>query len=261
MKKKTFKKILIIFLIFFVLMTTICAFYFADYSKADDSVQLYLSDQNNIDESVQECFQKDSTVTIHEISEGLFLDSAASDKALIFYPGAKVEYTAYLPLLYQLAENDIDVFMIDMPLNCAIFGINKVNDILEQYQYEHYYLAGHSLGGAMIANYCSTSTYQFDGLILLAAYPTNDLSDKDMWVLSIYGSEDKVVNLTKIEEGKELMPQNYQEVVIEGGNHAQFGNYGNQKGDGTATITTDEQQKITIEKILEMINSEIDIIE
>ncbi len=254
MKKKALKKILTIILAFFVLQTVICGLYFSDYSKADDNVKLYLSDQDKANEAIQP--QKDSTVTIKEISEGLFLDSEANDKALIFYPGAKVEYIAYLPLLYQLAENGIDVFMIDMPLNFAIFGMNKASDILKQYQYEHYYLAGHSLGGAMIANYCATSSYQFDGLVLLAAYPTKDLSEKDMWVLTIYGSEDKVVNLTKIEEGGKLMPLNYQEVVIEGANHAQFGNYGIQKGDGTAAITAEEQQKITTSKILEMINTE-----
>ena len=42
-------------------------------------------------------------------------------------------------------------------------------------------------------------------------------------------------------------------VEIEGGNHAQFGNYGPQKGDLPATISAEEQQARTVAAIEEFL--------
>ena len=100
---------------------------------------IYLNDYYRASEEVEEYFEKEGTVSINDIDSGLYLDGPGNENALIFYPGAKVEYTAYVPLMYELAENGIDVFIIKMPCNLALLGINKVEDILSEYSYEHMY--------------------------------------------------------------------------------------------------------------------------
>ena len=218
----------------------------------------YVNDYYHTDENVQEYLQKKDSVSVTEMSDGLYLDGPGDNAAMIFYPGAKVEYTAYLPLLSDLAEQGIDCFLIKMPCNLAFFGQNKAKKIMDSYEYDHWYLSGHSLGGAMAASYASGHLESLNGLVLLAAYPTKSLKSDSFSVLSLYGSEDGVLNMEKMEEGKAYMPVDYAEVCIEGGNHAQFGNYGEQKGDHAADISREEQQAQTVEAILKMMEAHKD---
>lgn len=212
---------------------------------------VYVNDYYHSDESVQECFTAEGDVKIKEITEGLYLDGAGEESALVFYPGAKVEYTAYVPLLYRAAEQGLDCFLVKMPCNLAFLGQNKAEDIRTAYEYDHWYLAGHSLGGAMAAVYASEHLDEWDGLVLLAAYPTKTLKEDAFSVLSIYGSEDGVLNREKLDTGRKYMPDDYSELCIDGGNHAWFGNYGEQKGDNTAAITHEEQQERTVDAMLQ----------
>lgn len=232
------KKILIILFALLCIPIGFCIWYVNDYYHATDR-NAALADAE--------------TVTVSATDFGYFFDGPGEDNALIFYPGAKVEDLAYADLLKRIAAEDVDCYLVHMPCNLAFFGINKANDIIDAYSYEHWYLAGHSLGGAMSASYAANNNDKLDGLIFLAAYSTNDLSDSDLKILSIYGSEDKVVKMEKIEQGRELMPSDYEEVQIDGGNHAGFGDYGEQSGDGTATISGEEQRSQTVTKIIEMI--------
>ena len=218
----------------------------------------YVNDYYHTDENVQEYLQTKETVSVTEMSDGLYLDGPGDNAAMIFYPGAKVEYTAYLPLLSDLAEQGIDCFLIKMPCNLAFFGQNKAKKIMDSYEYDYWYLSGHSLGGAMAASYASGHLESLNGLVLLAAYPTKSLKSDSFSVLSLYGSEDGVLNMEKMEEGKAYMPVDYAEVCIEGGNHAQFGNYGEQKGDHAADISREEQQAQTVEAILKMMEAHKD---
>ena len=243
--KHSKRKIVLITVLAVIILCDICGFlYINDYYKASAEVDDYLT--------------KGGNVSVTTIDSGLFLDGPGSANALIFYPGAKVKYTSYVPLMYKLAENGLDVFIINMPYNLAFFGINKADDILSEYSYDHMYLGGHSLGGAMAALYAArhADSRNLDGLILLAAYPTQSLASSNLRVLTIYGSEDKVLNMDKIASGRSLMPTNATETVIEGGNHAQFGCYGEQKGDGTALISAEEQWEQTATAILQMVGIE-----
>lgn len=196
------------------------------------------------------------TVRVEEGKQGIVLDGEGEDTALIFYPGAKVEYTAYLPLLYELAEQGIDCFLVKMPCNLAFLGMDRADEIIKNSGYAHYYMAGHSLGGAMAAAYAAEHTDVLEGLILLAAYPTKTLDVDGFSVLSVYGSEDGVLNREKLEEGRALMPDSYTELCIEGGNHAQFGDYGVQDGDHAAAITKEEQWKQTVKAVMEMVKEQ-----
>ena len=238
------KKRVIIPVISFLFIVIVCIWYVNDYYHTDENVQEYL--------------QTKDSVSVTEMPEGLYLDGPGNETALIFYPGAKVEYTAYLPLLSELADQGIDCFLIKMPCNLAIFGQNKAKKIMDSYEYDHWYLSGHSLGGAMTASYASGHLESLNGLVLLAAYPTKSLKSDSFSVLSLYGSEDGVLNMEKVEEGKVYMPVDYAEVCIKGGNHAQFGNYGEQKGDHAAGISREEQQVQTVEAILNMMEAHKD---
>ena len=199
--------------------------------------------------------QTKASVSVMEMPEGLYLDGPGDETALIFYPGAKVEHTAYLPLLSELADQGIDCFLVKMPCNLAIFGQNKAKKIMDSYEYDHWYLSGHSLGGAMAASYASGHLESLDGLVLLAAYPTKSLKLDSFSVLSLYGNEDGVLNTEKVEEGNSYMPADYAEICIEGGNHAQFGNYGEQKGDHASDISQEKQQAQTVETIMNMMEA------
>ena len=195
------------------------------------------------------------TVKVVKTDNGYLFDGPGEDTALIFYPGAKVEAIAYAPLMKKLAAANIDCFLLEMPLRFAFFGINRADTVMETYggDYRHWYIAGHSLGGVAAANYVAKHEDRFDGLILLASYTATDLSGLDIKTVNIYGTEDGVLNREKLNESYALMPENSRAVQITGGNHAQFGDYGVQKGDGEAQISADEQQNQTVEGILDLI--------
>ena len=120
---------------------------------------------------------------------------------------------------------------------------------MKEYTCTDWYIGGHSLGGAMAASYAANHSEQLTGVILFAAYPTKML-DASLTEISIYGSEDGVLNMQNVGAGKAYAPDAFYEYVIEGGNHAQFGNYGKQKGDGEAAISAQEQQRRTVDFIL-----------
>ncbi len=174
---------------------------------------------------------------------------------LIFYPGGKVEYTAYEPLMEELARCGILSIVVKMPCNLAVLDINAADGIKEKYtQVTDWYMAGHSLGGSMAAAYVSKHTDDYNGLILLGAYSTSDISTSSLKVLSIYGSEDKVMNRDKYDKYESNLPAGYSRYIIEGGCHAYYGMYGAQKGDGTPSISNIEQIQITAQHIYDYIS-------
>ena len=107
----------------------------------------------------------------------------------------------------------------------------------------------------MAASYLSDNIEAYEGLILLGSYSTANLSETDLDVLSIYGSEDRVLNVKKYDKNKNNLPKDFTEVILEGGNHAQFGLYGKQSGDGEANISSKEQVQITVKHIVDLINT------
>lgn len=173
------------------------------------------------------------------------------DTALVFYPGGKVEYSAYEPLMAGCAGRGYLCLLVEMPANLAVLDANAARRVMDQYpEVEHWYLAGHSLGGSMAAS-CAAGCADVEGVILLAAYSTEDLGGK--LVLSIRGTEDQVLNGEKYEQYRENLPENFTEVVISGGCHAWFGVYGPQEGDGTPTITNQEQIERTVQEICDFL--------
>lgn len=189
-------------------------------------------------------------VNVTKSSNGLFLDGYGNDTAIIFYSGAKVEYTSYLPLFTDLASHGVDCYLVEMPFNLAFFASDSADEIISNSNYNHYFMAGHSLGGAMAGNYVNHTKNNISGLIYLSAHIEKEIK---VPVLSVRGTNDNVINLESYQKARPMM-DNLTEVLIDGGNHAQFGYYGNQSGDGNATITAESQQNQTEDAMIKFID-------
>ncbi len=170
---------------------------------------------------------------------------------IILYPGAKVEPEAYSYYAEQLANVGYAVYIPKVNFNFAIFDINQAELIMKQFKnIENWIIGGHSLGGVAAASFTYDNMDTVDGLLLLASYPSdsNDFSKTNLPILSLYAENDGLTTIEKIEETKGLLSSAATLYEIKGGNHAQFGMYGEQKGDGEATISVKEQQEIMAEQ-------------
>ncbi len=231
-RHKRLKISLIVISALIVVMAAAFLIYTADYYRAQSKAQTILADSATL------------------FDGGAAFGDPASQQGLIFYPGAKVEYTAYAPLMQQIAERGIFCVIVKMPFNLAVFDSGAAARIIAKYPLvEQWTIGGHSLGGAMAADYASKNPDKFAGLALFAAYSASDLSQSDFQVISIYGSEDKVLSQDKLIAARKIMPPDYKETIIEGGNHGQFGDYGEQAGDGKATISAEEQWQQTAQAV------------
>ena len=211
----------------------------------------YMSDYYHADETALEAMAyQTGRVQTEQDGDVIWFVPKDPIAGLIFYPGGKVEHTAYAPLLHACAENGILCALVRMPGNLAVLDANAADGLRKEYpEISTWYIAGHSLGGAMAANYAAAHAEDFDGLILLAAYSTKDLTGTPLRVLSVYGSEDGVMNRESYEKNRANLPADATEVVLDGGCHAQFGCYGPQAGDGIPTISGEEQLRQTAEAI------------
>ncbi|MBO4871793.1 MAG: alpha/beta hydrolase [Lachnospiraceae bacterium] len=226
----------IVLFVLFVLGAAVF-FYAQDYYRADASVTALL--ENAL-----------PGVNIEQSADRIVFRPDSVKAGLIFYPGGKVEYTAYAPLMAGLSQEGFLCILLKMPLNLAVLNMNAAAGIPAEYpDIGVWFLAGHSLGGAMAASYAAKHAEDFDALILLAAYSTADLTDSGLKVLSLYGSEDKVLNREKLEKYRGNLPAEAEEIIIEGGCHAFFGAYGAQKGDGDPRITREEQIRQTVQAV------------
>ena len=189
-------------------------------------------------------------VTVSQTEEAIAFIPAEAKAGFIFYPGGLVPAEAYAPLLCALAEEGVLCVAPTMPFRLAVLDVNAAEGIAAQYpDIARWSIGGHSLGGAMAASYAAGHPAEFSALVLLAAYSTDALPE-NLAVVSVYGDMDGVMNREKYAQYRGNLPENAVEVVIPGGNHAQFGDYGEQKGDGTAAISADEQLRQTVQAIL-----------
>lgn len=211
---------------------------------------LYVNDYYKASETAKIDMLGNKKVSVREVDGYYLFDTIDEDstKGIVFYPGAKVEETAYAPMMLKLAECGYEVYLVKMPAKLAIFGMNSAEGIMEDATHiEEWTMMGHSLGGAMAASYSVSHDEEVDMLVLLAAYSTEDLSDKEIQVFSFYGSEDMVLNMDNYVKYRNNLPIDTIEEVIEGGNHSYYAYYGEQDGDGTASITRAEQQEHVID--------------
>ena len=230
MKKSV--KILLILLAMLLILTAAAAVYALDYYRADAQALAAL--------------RTDGEVRVAQTDYGWLFDGPSEENALIFYPGGKVEETAYAPLLHELAARGMDVCLVKMPLRLALLWPARAELPLAEHDYENWYIGGHSLGGVAASIYAAGHPGDLDGLVLLAAYPTKPL-DEALRVITVCGTEDGVIDAQKLAEAARYLPADALFCEIEGGNHAQFGSYGPQQGDGEAAIEPEEQWEQTAE--------------
>jgi len=240
MTKKT-KRTLLLAALLFALLGLAAGLYFGSDYEAGAEARALLSGAEG--------------VQVETVREGWFLDGPGTRDAFIFYPGAKVEPTAYLPLLMTLSRDGVDCFLVKMPLNMAFFDMNAAARIQGNHAYERWYIGGHSLGGACAALYAARHGAVLKGLVLLAAYATKPLKE-DLAVLELHGSEDGVLNRKALEKGRQYLPATALQEELPGGNHAQFGDYGPQKRDGIPTLSRAEQTAWAADRIEKMILGE-----
>lgn len=228
MKKK--EKIILLLLLLVLIIGVAFTLYVNDYYHAETDALKVLDGEN---------------ITV---SKDCITLKGNSDIGIIFYPGAKVEAESYLPILSKLRDRGFTTVLVKMPFNMAIFNVNAADKIIkDNSDIKYWYIAGHSMGGAMASSYAAKNQEKVEGLILLGSYIYGDYPEER--ALTIYGSLNQSVE-DKINYTKNI-------VEIEGGNHAQFGNYGFQKGDLEATISAVEQQDISVDAITTFINQNL----
>jgi hypothetical protein len=256
-KKKRIRKVFLILAIVLVAGLAAAFIGFKIYTS-----HYYVSDRQTIEGIEQEYSEAVSSYS--DDNRTVFLPKGKSPKAVIvFYPGGKVEYTAYSGLMYKIAAKGYICLLPRMPENLAFLDIDAAdeftgpNDEASLVADLDWYLAGHSLGGVAASKYLAgviegtegEQRHDFTGLILCASYTTDDFSDSDVRLLSVYASNDGVINKDNYNDSKSKWPADASEYVIEGGIHSYFGSYGIQSGDGVPAITNEEQLNLTADAI------------
>jgi len=236
-KSRSKRRLLLWAAILLLGVAALCVWYSSDYYRADPEAVAAFAPADGVQETV--------------LADGtILLQPQQPIAGFIFYPGGKVESIAYLPLMRALAARGVLCALPSMPLHLAVLDMDAAAPLREMLPQElHWYLGGHSLGGAMAAAYLAEHTGDYCGLVLLAAYATVDLSQSGLSTLSIYGSEDTVLDAVRYAECRTNLPQNGTELVLEGGCHAGFGCYGPQAGDGVPTISAEAQIAATADAV------------
>lgn len=224
---------------------------------------LYVSDYYHAPET-SELLSADSGLSVLETDKyiaigpaGVATREACVETGIAFYPGAKVDPHAYIPLAEKLAQRGYLCAIAKPPFNLAFFDIDAAAGIMADYDgTSSWWIAGHSLGGVAAAQFASGNSEAIDGIVFLASYSAADLSGERLPALTLVGSEDGVVDWSELDSSLSNLPERYRTaIVIEGGNHAGFGSYGPQKGDGEAGIPATEQQEKTADAIASFIES------
>jgi hypothetical protein len=204
-----------------------------------------------------DALKSDSSVTV-SVGNWLVFSPVSSNVStgFIIYPGGRVDFRSYAPAAHAIAAEGYLVIIPLMPLNLAVFGVGTANDVIGIYpNISSWAIGGHSLGGTMAAQFAFENPSKIRGLVLWAAYPASgtDLSKSNLLVTTIHGSNDGLVSTAQIDDSLKLLPPSTVRVEIAGGNHAQFGWYGDQAGDNAATITREAQQNLTVTATVQLL--------
>lgn len=240
-RKKQFKITALLLLLIVIAFTA--NWLLSSYKPTDEAVQVF-NGKNNVEVS------KDKYITFTPRDK-------APDTALIFYPGGKVSPEAYAPLCSKIAAQGYMVVVVPMPLNLAVLGANKAEEVIKTYpNIRNWAIGGHSLGGVMAVSFAKNHTDIIKALALYASYPQDkdDISNTELKVLSVWGSEDGCADISKIKRAQNIVPKDSVFKEISGGNHAQFGNYGFQKGDNAAKIPSLDQQSLTVQYTVNLLS-------
>lgn len=242
-KKNNLRKSILISIISIIFLITLgCIIWTSKAYKPQELAQVSLKSDENI------TVENNDYITFTPVN-------IKTTKGFIFYPGGGVKPEAYAPLCREIASQGYKVIIAKMPLNLAVFSPNKADEIIKlNGDIKTWAIGGHSLGGVMASKYASSND-KIKGVALYASYPSGEeLKNKTIEVVSIFGNRDGVVNKDNLKESKNNLPDNTEFVEIEGGNHSQFGDYGLQKGDNKATISEKEQISSTVDYTVQLLD-------
>ncbi|MBR1559461.1 MAG: hypothetical protein IJ646_04385 [Clostridia bacterium] len=197
-----------------------------------------------------EAMTSSDDVTVTDAGRYIAFDGPGAGDAVAFYPGAKVEAEAYAPLMRLLAEGGADAYLLRMPARVALFDVGAAARPMADHPHGRWIVAGHSLGGVAACAFAGKHADVVDGVVLLASYPVSKLPE-GLRLLSIFGSADGVLDMDRYDGNRSNWPPDAREIVLYGGNHAGFGDYGPQSGDGDADIPPEAQQAATARAILD----------
>lgn len=236
---KHLKRIGIAFFVIFLLVYIALNMYAETSYEALDEMDAVIEE---LDLSTIEILNSNSTITY----------TVANPKMnVIFVPGGLVEPESYSYLATMLALNGYNVTISKAKFNLAIFQPNKPSRYIDEDLVN--VLIGHSLGG-VVASMAASGNDDIDKVILMGSYSIKDINDKETLILS--AEYDIAMDQDKFDEALQYVNEDTTFFTIDGGNHAQFGWYGEQKGDGTAEISTITQQNIVITQILDFLNQD-----
>lgn len=238
------KRAVLALLVVVAVLAGACVWYVSDYYHADGAALAAVADADGASGGVE----------VRRLDGGgIAFVPEAPVAGFVFYPGAKVQPEAYAPLMRRCAERGILCVLLEPLFNLAILDADAADGVVEQFpDVAAWAIGGHSMGGVAAADYLSRHGEGFAVIAFLASYPSADLSGFAGRSLSIVGSNDLVLNRDAYEGARQKLPSNAEELVIDGGNHAYFGDYGEQSGDGEATIAREEQQEQAAAAIAEL---------
>ncbi len=196
----------------------------------------------------------DSSVKVTQSADGWeFVPAGGAEPsaALIYYPGGHVDARSYAPYARDLATRGYLVVVPVMPLSLAVLSPNAADKVVAAHpNVSSWVIGGHSLGGAMAGQYVAKHPGTMGGIVLHGSYVPegNDLSQTGIAALTQVGTLDTVVTRDALAAGKALLPASAVYEDLEGGNHAQFGDYGPQPGDTpNPPMSAAEQRRLAVE--------------
>ena len=212
--------------------------------------------------------ESDQKVIVEETSQFIHFQPNENQQptGLIFFPGGMVSPDAYAPMSRAISEQGFNVFIVKLPFGSAPLESQETSvqnlalEIMESNPLIRYWaVGGHSRGAAIASRFALLHGESFDGLILIGTtHPKEeafDLSTSTLAVTKIYATNDGLASVDEVKANSQYLPDDTNWVLIDGGNHSQFGYYGSQLGDNSATISREVQQKLTVDAVLSALKS------
>jgi hypothetical protein len=200
---------------------------------------------------------RDDRVTLEVISGSLLLSPTgeATTAGVLYVPGARVDPYSYLHPLVDVAASGVTVVIMDPLFNMALLDQRNLDELVAAApSIETWTLAGHSLGGVRACMLADDP--RVTGLVLFASYCANDISHLGIPVLQVLASDDGLIDISAVNEARGLLPASATATTIEGANHASFGTYGDQPGDGLATLSRQQVRESVSELVMPLVVSD-----
>ena len=202
-------------------------------------------------------FLNSDNVTVIETSDQISFKSKTSENKLevIFFQGGLTDPKAYAPLCRKIAENGFTCHLIKMDWRLPQYDYHKVSKLINLNE-GNYVIGGHSQGGKMASQFVYENPKVFKGLFLMGtSHPRDiDLSIQNIPCIKLYASNDGLASVEEVMENKSKLPKHSKLILINGGNHSQFGYLGKLLMDSSPKISLEEQQKQTYNNLIVFMN-------